>query len=273
MNQRRFLKRFFFGIILCLLGVIFLKFYFNYKSSLQNATLTALDYPQNNYLLLTFTRLNNWIYDFFHFNQIRLKAYYLNDINNELSQKLLELTNLQQENETLRKALNLKEEKKWNLIPAKVIFTDPTGLTGNIWIDKGLKDGIKPGMNVILDNGSLIGVVNECFDYYCEVNTIFTPQTNISSKDINTNTIAILTRSLKGEFIFKLVPHEANIQSNDILVTSNENKQYLQGLIVGKIKNVISEEMSLKEYLVEPMFSFDKLNNVLIITNFIAPHD
>ncbi|MGB9763262.1 MAG: rod shape-determining protein MreC [Minisyncoccia bacterium] len=273
MIKKRFLKRVIFGIIILVTFIFGLKIYLNSKNVILIETLNFLNFPQNNNILTLFTHLNSWLYDFIHFNAIRNRAYYLNEVNNKLYQQILELRNLQNENETLRAALKLRQEKQWNLVPAQVIFVDPTGLTGNIWINKGLKDGVKKGMNVILANKSLIGITSECFDYYCKVETILSPQINISAQDINSNTVAIVTKDIRGQYLFKLVPHNANVLSGDILVTSNENQKYLKGLIIGKVNNLISEEMTLKEYSVDLPFEISNLNNVLVITNFISPND
>lgn len=272
MISTRFFRRLFFGMFISILLILGIHIYLIKEYRLKESTINSLNYSQNYKILGYFTKINSWFYDLLHFNNIRNQAYDLININNQLLYKLSTLNDVIQENNILKTALRLKEEKKWNLVPAEIIFVDPTGLTGDIWINKGIKDGITKGMNVILDNESIVGVTSECFESYCRVSTILSPQTKISVKHLPSNTIAIVNKDLKGQFILKLVPHDVNIEIGDLVITSNENKQYLSGLIVGQIKQLNSEEVSFKEYVIEPLFSLNQLTRVLIITNFVIPN-
>lgn len=269
MKKNKLVWNFLSGVIIIIALFLIFKIYFLVQNPLQENTIIILGNENQTILFKTFNRLNSWFNDFFHFNSLRSQVQNLKEENNNLLEQLVELKNLQEENSSLKEAFNVKQTTKWHLVPAQIIMIDPSGLTGNFWINQGQNNGLKPGMNVILANQVLIGTLKECFSNYCRGESIFAPQTRIGVKDVANNFLAIIEKDNQGRFILKLVPREANIQPNDLLITSTENNNFVPGLLVAKVKSLIPSESSLQEYLVEPLFISNQLFSVFVITNSV----
>lgn len=256
-------------VIILITFVIIFKAYLSQKQFLENATVQVLGSVNQKVPLGALASLELWFSDLFHFNQIRRENLQLKAENINLVQEINYLSSLKEENELLKGALKIKEEKKWHLIPAKVILMDPTGLSGNFWINKGLDDNLKEGMNVITNNEVLVGRIIKCYNQSCEVESIFAPGIKISVENLRSKVLAITERDFQGNFYLKLVPPNADIDVNDILVTSSENSFYLKGLLVAKVKEkMLSSKIPEKEYILEPFLNRLKLQDVLVITNF-----
>lgn len=254
-------------VIILITFVIILKIYRNQELSLKTKTIASLE-PLSP-IVSTFSSFQYWLNDLFHFNQLRNNYLKLKQENIALIEEVISLRALKEENETLKQVLKLKEEKKWQLVPAKVILIDPSGLSGNFWINKGEENGLKAGMNIITDNEVLVGRIIQCLKNSCLCESIVSPGVKISVENTRSKILAVVEKDYKGNFYLKLVPPMADIEIGDILITSSENNYYLKGLLVARIKDKISgSKMADKEYLLEPLFNRSKIENVLVITNF-----
>jgi len=269
MKRHQTIQHLLFGVIILITLLFLFKIYFISKDHIQQATVSTLAQSNEPMLLEIFNRSHSWFKDFFHFNQIRNQVQSLKEENNSLLWQLTQLKNLEEENISLKLAFDVKQKTNWHLLPAQIVLVDPTGLKGDFWINKGQSSGLKPGMNVILENQVLVGVLKECLTNYCRGESIFAPQTKIGVRDIESRVLAILEKDNQARFILKLVPRDTKIQPDDLLVTSTENTGLLPGLLVAKVKSLIPSESALQEYLTEPLFLPNQLFSVFVITDFI----
>jgi len=180
--------------------------------------------------------------------------------------KLLEQKDLLKENQLLKEALHLKEEEGFKSLIVKVLFTDPEGITGNIIVNRGRKDGIKEGMNVVLNDKILVGRIKEVSEDFSVVETIYRPTIKISAQDARSKTLGLVEREENGVFAFKLLPSNADITVGDLLITSIENKQFVRGLMIGEISEVFKNSQSLTQTVnIKEPFRLADLDQVLIL--------
>ena len=216
-----------------------------------------------------FSSLRSWYDDLIHFNSFRREALRAQQENLHLLSQQTVIKELGKENETLRDALKLKKKYYWHLVPAQVIFTDPLNSQGIFWLNKGLNDGLKSGMNVVLGSKILVGTLAKCYPHFCQGISIFQPGLRLSVKDERSNVLAVAEKGKGGDFILKLVSFDSDIKVGDILVTSKENQMFLPNLLVARVKKeqVITGNL-LKQFILRPLFSEVDISSVLIITNF-----
>jgi len=269
MKRHQTTQHLLFGVIILIALFFVFKIYFIFQTNLKVSTVSTFSTMNGNIFLNSFNRSANWLFDLFHFNHLRYQAKNLEEENVNLLFQLTQLKNLEEENLVLKEAFNLKEETGWHLLPAQVILIDPTGLSGQFWINQGQNSGLKSGMNVILENQVLVGILKECFKDYCRGESIFAPQTKIGVEDIESRVLAVLEKDNRGRYLLKLVPQEAKIEIGALLVTSHENTNFLSGLLVAKVKDIIPSSNVLKEYILEPLFTKNQLSSVFVITDFI----
>ena len=254
------------GIIVLIIVLGLFKITFLFQNNIKVKTVSV--FSSLSFISL-FEKINSWCYDLTHFAQLRLEVQNLTQENSHLLAQLTELQILQEENQNLKAALKIKEEQGWKLVPAKIVLVDPTGLTGSFWLDKGTKDGLEEGLNVIMAPNILVGVLKECSDNFCRGDSLFAPQTKISVKDLTHHILAILAKDNQGRFVLELVPQQFNLPVGDVLITSNENPNLLPDLLVAKITAELPSDLALKEYLAEPLVKSSDLSSVLVI---ISPH-
>lgn len=254
---------------LTLAGLFLFRFYFTQEENLKPRAVSV--FASGEAVGSRIAGLQNWLDDFFHFNGLRREIAVLREENAQLINRLADWTVVRNENDLLRAALEMTEETGWSLETARIILTDPSGLTGSFWINRGARDGLQAGMNVVMADKILVGRLEECFDVYCRGQSIFAPETKISVEDIRSSTLAIAEKDVKGNFRLTLVPYESDIQIGDVLVTSSESAGFLKGLLVAKVKKsaAVSEASSLKEFVLDPLINFSQLSSVLIITDMI----
>lgn len=149
------------------------------------------------------------------------------------------------------------------------------GRDGNNWfhlftIDKGSEDGIQVDMNVIAGNG-LVGIVSEVGRNYAKVRAIIDDRSNVSSMFETTGETCMVKGNMQsiynGYIDVTMISNTAEAKDGDTVVTSHISDKFLPGLLVGYISNIKEETDGLsKTAQLTPAVSFDKLENVLVIT-------
>lgn len=157
----------------------------------------------------------------------------------------------------------------YKTIEASSLISDLEGTSGVFIINKGSEDQIKVGMNVIIQDSILVGKVIEVFNNHSKVESLYSPNVSISVIDSKTNAIALIKRDNKGFLKLNLFAQADKFKMNDPLVSSLENKDYIRGLLVGKITNIIyTKTLVNPDIFVEPFFKLPYLDKVYIITNY-----
>ncbi len=149
------------------------------------------------------------------------------------------------------------------------------GRDGNNWfhlftIDKGTEDGIQVDMNVIAGNG-LVGIVSEVGRNYAKIRAIIDDRSNVSSMFETTGETCMVKGNMQsiynGYIDVTMISNTAEAKEGDTVVTSRISDKFLPGLLVGYISNIKEETDGLsKTAQLTPAVSFDKLENVLVIT-------
>lgn len=150
-----------------------------------------------------------------------------------------------------------------------------SGSTGNWFssfiIDKGSKDGMEVGMNV-LAGGGLVGRITEVGANWSRVLSIIDDTSNVSCMILSTNDHLMVYGDLgtmeNGYIKFdQLSANASTVAIGDKIVTSNISDVYLSGIQVGYISYMEkdSNQLSISGY-VTPSVNFEHLSEVLVIT-------
>lgn len=210
----------------------------------------------------------NYLGDLFNFAKIRIDYYRLKEKEKDFDQNTGALNALKYENEGLHKLIN-SDSNKYNIISAKVLVGDINGTDGIFIINRGTNDDLKKGMNVILPENILVGKIIEVFKNYSKVESLHSSNTNLSVLSIAKNYLALLKKDQNGSLTLKFYSDESVFNVNDIFITSSENKEFISGLLVGKIRSIKNTSLTnQKNILIETFFEPSKLRNVFVITNY-----
>ncbi len=255
------------GMVVVTFLFLLFRAYVSPSASFQRNTVSIVARGQDAGLYVS--PLQGWIHDFFHFNQLRNICRETQKENQRLLIQNTKITQIQEENNQLRQMLKLKEEKSWHLVLANVILTDPTGLSGSFWINKGSEDELAAGMNVIINGEILVGNLVKCFPSYCQGVSILYPDSRLSVRDSRSEVMAIAERDSGGKLLLKLVSQEADIKKGDVLVTSRENPAFLPDLLVARVGDQQGIAANfLKDFSLEPFFERSDISSVIVITDF-----
>lgn len=166
-----------------------------------------------------------------------------------------------------------KLDKKYPDYPkvaATVISREGNNWFNIFYIDKGKKDGVNVDMNVISGNG-LVGIVSEAGEHYAKVRAIIDDKSNVSSmfeKNGETCMVKGNMESIYNGYIdVEMISNSADIKEGDEIVTSHVSDKFLQGLSVGFVKDIKTDDSTLtKTAHLTPTVNFDQLEYVLVIT-------
>jgi rod shape-determining protein MreC len=213
---------------------------------------------------------------------------------------LRDLTNLKDENESLKKQiLKLEDENRdylniigktdylknelklldktdFKLTASQIVGKEPGNWFNRFTIDKGKKDGIKKGdiviqgieieQNIITEG--IVGRVVDVGDRWAKVVTIVDEDSNISFKVLRTQDGGIVSGSMDGKISGYLFDDKADIIKGDKLYTSGLGGGFIEDLYIGEVNEVISDDEDLmKKIEVKPAINFKKLYKVYVISD------
>ena len=192
-----------------------------------------------------------------------LKAY-----ENDAAKYQAELSEL----EELRNLYDLdKKYPDYNMTVARVFSTDSSSWFNELYIDKGLNDGIYEGCNVLCDNG-LLGIVVESYDNYAKVRAIIDDRSNVTAEVGKDNALCNVEGSLKNMeegFLFVTdINKDASVEIGDRVITSNVSDRYFFGITIGYVTEITYDPNNLtKTAKITMAVDFKDVKDVLIITD------
>lgn len=193
----------------------------------------------------------------------------IDDLTTQINKTKLE----QYELDNYRELLELDNQyADFDKIAAHVIAMDGTNWFSTFTIDKGSKQGIAKGMNVIAGSG-LVGIVTDVGPNYSKVRSIIDDSSNVSAMVLTTKDNFNVSGSLMNMNKDKVLPFSElrdendKVQQGDPVVTSYVSDQYQQGLLIGYIYSVEDNANNLtKSGYITPVVDFQHLQDVLVIT-------
>ena len=154
-------------------------------------------------------------------------------------------------------------------LAARVIGKSSGNWFSTFTIDKGSKDGILVDMNVICGNG-LVGIVTGVTDNTATVRSIIDGSSNVTGMLVTSSDTCNIRGDLElmdsGYVHLEYLRKDVEISDGDMIVTSNISDKYIQGILIGYVKNITEDANSLTQsgYLV-PAVDFERLTEVLVI--------
>lgn len=190
----------------------------------------------------------------------------------KLTQELNTIKLEQYDLDNYRKLLDLDQKyPSYKKVAANVIGKSSGNWFSTFVIDKGSKDGIDKDMNVIAGSG-LVGIVTEVGPNYAKVKSIIDDTSSVTGMDLNTSDNCTVSGNLETmnqdqEIDLKgLRDSDNKVQAGDQIVTSYVSDKYLQGILIGYIKNIKTDSNNItKSGTIAPVVDFEHLQEVLVI--------
>lgn len=191
----------------------------------------------------------------------------LKDELRDLKPRLLLLEGLRGENERLRAALALRQEKsrRLRLQAAQVIGRSPTPWFSILEIDQGGQDGIKPDLPVITEAG-LAGRVIEVSRFSSKVMLLTDPESSVAAANEGRRDFGVVEGSYSNRLLMKYVGVGGEIKIGDKIVTSRLSTVFPPGILIGEVSHVSKGEHDLFYHIeIKPAVDFSKIEEVFII--------
>ena len=191
----------------------------------------------------------------------------------QLTDLRLENAHMQQESEQgrrLQTLLDFKQQYVNKTVAAQVIGTSGTELSRVIYIDRGNRDGIQPGMAVITPDG-IVGKVARADRSTSQVLLISDPQSGAGVLLERLHLNGILKGSNGRYPEVQNVMSDEKIQVGDRVITTGGDRVFPRGLPVGTVES-FSPDRDRDPFLnikVKPAADLGKLEEVLVITEMV----
>ncbi|MFN7504410.1 MAG: rod shape-determining protein MreC [Limnobacter sp.] len=186
-------------------------------------------------------------------------------------QRLHELETLRQENEKLRKLMNVGNTLKVKRSIISEIVSDARDpFSRKIIIGKGLIQGVKEGMPVI-DELGLLGQVTRSFPSRSEVSLITDKEQIIPVENLRNGIRSVAYGGLDGGLIeLRFMAANADIENNDLLVTSGLDGIYPRGIPVALFIRVErNSRYAFASIFCEPIAGVERHRFVLVLDTFM----
>jgi len=187
-----------------------------------------------------------------------------------LEDDLRKTDNLREENERLRKMLDLKENKKNHTgIAADIVAFEMDNFSKSYTINKGIKDGITQNCAVITPYG-LVGYISEVGRNWAKICPIVDTRVSVSATVVRVSNTTIVQgdMSLMEDGLCKMtyVSKEAGIEIGDYIETSGAGGVIPGGIYIGKVTEIRNDVTGVsQEAIIKPGVDFSNLREVMVI--------
>jgi len=178
--------------------------------------------------------------------------------NIDLFAEVAELKSLREENELLRRALDIGLEKEFLLTFADITSKDISG--DYLLINKGLRDGIAKNMPVVTEKKVLIGKISEVYGGFSRIMLISDKNSSFDAKILEKNVTALVRGEGNSKAVLDLVPADKDIAADDIIITSELGGIFPKGILVGKVGNI--RKSSSESFLMAEIVSFSEIKEI-----------
>jgi rod shape-determining protein MreC len=192
---------------------------------------------------------------------------------NTLTIDNLRVRELESENERLRELLRFRQlnpsyDFRGGQVIARVISEGPSNYLRTIGIDLGSEQGIERGMPVVTESG-LVGRIDRVRPDSSTVLLIIDPRSKADAQIERNRVVGVLQGLASGGLSMDYISQDADVSLGDLVKTSGLGGGFPKGLIIGQVVAVRQRDYEMfQQATVRPTVNFDRLEWVLVITNF-----
>ena len=179
-----------------------------------------------------------------------------------------------EENARLRELLSLAERRTdFTFESAKIIAWDPSNWTSRFTISKGASSGIELGDCVITEYEALVGQVVELGDSWATVRTLvdvdFGAGALVGSAGEAAMVVGDYMLMQEGCLRLAYLTDSSGVFEGDTVLTSGEGGYFPQGLLIGEVKALRSDDGGQSVYgIVKPALDVSQLTQVFVVKDY-----
>ena len=197
----------------------------------------------------------------------------LESINRSLLAENLRLQEIERENQRLRELLSFGEtrpgiELRGGQIIARVIGRDSNNFLNFVMVDLGSRHGIEVGMPV-LNNVGLVGRVSEVTNVSSKILLISDPLSTVNAILQSSRLTGVVNGVVGDDPVMGFIPQGTLVGVGEVVLSSGMGGNFPKGIPIGQVIEVRQRDFEVfQEAVVRPIVDFDRLEFVLIVTNF-----
>jgi rod shape-determining protein MreC len=220
-------------------------------------------------------RVDNFISTARDLTSLRTRNAQLQTLAETLTIDNLRLKETETENVQLRSLLRFAQlnpnyDYRGGQIIARVISRGPSNYLSTIGIDLGTEHGIAAGMPVVTERG-LVGRIQRVGPVSSTVLLITDPSSGVQAltQRSTSRAVGIVTGRAGALPVMEFIPQDADISVGDLVISSGLGGAFPKKLIIGQVVEVQRRDYEMfQQAVIRPTVNFDRLEFVLIITNF-----
>jgi len=174
----------------------------------------------------------------------------------------------QAEAEQLRKLVGAQEKLEARVIPAEVLYNGRDPYSHKLFIDRGATHGVRPG-SPVTDESGVVGQVTRVHPLLSEV-TLATDRDQAIPVQVVRNGLRAVAfgGGASGTLELRFMAANADIQTNDRLITSGIDGTYPPGLPVASVLRIERDaENAFARVVCRPAAGVDRGRFVLVLTD------
>jgi rod shape-determining protein MreC len=188
------------------------------------------------------------------------------------------LESMRARNAQLEKVLKTREALSHKTVVAEVVAAPASRFESVISIDRGSEVGIKVGNPVLSEGGALAGAVIDVGEGRSDVQLINDTRSLVTGRDKRTGATGDVVGRLSAPLAMEEIRVTDKVAVGDLVVTAGLDlgkrfkSQFPNGLVIGTVISIEQERgLVVQTALVEPAANLDRLEIVLVITDFKGP--
>ena len=179
-----------------------------------------------------------------------------------------------EENERLRKLLDLREQRRdLHFESARIVESDSSNWESVLTVNKGTAQDVAVGDCVVTETGYLVGVVTDAGLNWSTIRTILDSDPSIGATVFRSGQNAVAQGDFalmgQGRLMLNYLGADPDVVAGDLIVTSGLGDYFPSQLVIGTVESVSTGDDGLAQYaVITPSVSLDDLTQVFIVTSF-----
>lgn len=177
----------------------------------------------------------------------------------------LRLQQLEAENSRLRRLLSVKERQTAGGQVARILYSARDPFSRRVVVDKGQQDKVAAGLPVV-DDAGIVGQVTRVYPFVSEVTLITDKDQAIPVQIVRNGLRSVVFGLGDGQLELRFMPANADVQKDDLLVTSGLDGIFLPGFPVARVVQVERDTAySFARILCVPVAGVENFGEVMVL--------
>ncbi len=259
---RRFSRNIIAGLLVALLAVALSRRWF---SPVESVTLRQMS-PFIRVIAGLVEETRGVLRSFIAVGQLSRATRIMEEENARLGALLARLESVEQENDVLRRQVDLVPRRAQRFIAADIVSRTTDGVIDGWVINKGSRDGVQTGSPVTVEDGVLVGRVLRTESLTSVVATVADASFRASVQTIGTRAEG-LARGVRGiDVVLDTVPRTSELRDGDRVVTTGTDGIFPPFLYVGSVRSVTARANEIfQSARITPAVNFRSLRIVSVL--------